>query len=121
MINLLTETIDMLAAFSLTPEDVQWVGSRDGELGISWGEFAQIANVEYDNGYGSQQVASDLVVVGDGWWLERHEYDGSECWMYQTAPKPDEFYTSFKRVVTDWESGGSGYDGLEAMNKHDTR
>jgi len=24
--------------------------------------------------------------VGDDWWLERHEYDGSEWWVFQKLP-----------------------------------
>ncbi|WP_421354963.1 hypothetical protein [Streptococcus suis] len=41
----------------------------------------------YDSGYGSANVATDLVVVGKNWWLERGEYDGSEWWNYKESPK----------------------------------
>ena len=31
------------------------------------------------------------MVVGNNWWLERHEYDGSEWWEYKQFPvKPEE-------------------------------
>ena len=30
--------------------------------------------------------ATDLVLVGDGWWIERCEYDGSEWWEFKTIP-----------------------------------
>lgn len=28
------------------------------------------------------------MVVGDDWWLERHEYDGSEWWEFKRLPSP---------------------------------
>ena len=50
----------------------------------------KLADVEYDDGFGGQTVAKDLLVVGDGWWLERNEYDGSEWWEFRRPPqKPD--------------------------------
>ena len=33
------------------------------------------------------EVAEDLVVVGDNWWIERHEYDGNEWWEYKEKAK----------------------------------
>ena len=32
-------------------------------------------------------MAEDLVVVGDNWWIERRDYDGSEWWEYKEKPK----------------------------------
>lgn len=32
-------------------------------------------------------VLEDFVVVGDNWWIERHEYDGNEWWEYKEKPK----------------------------------
>lgn len=26
------------------------------------------------------------MLVGDGWWIERAEYDGSEWWEFKTIP-----------------------------------
>lgn len=28
----------------------------------------------------------DLLVVGNNWWLERHNYDGSEWWEFKRLP-----------------------------------
>jgi hypothetical protein len=80
--NLLSETLKVLSNYDYTPDDVRWVGSTDGEYAISWAEFAAIADVEYDDGFGSSEIATDLVVVGTDWWLSRGEYDGSEWWEY---------------------------------------
>jgi hypothetical protein len=30
------------------------------------------------------------MVIGSDWWLERHEYDGSEWWEFKSLPKPRE-------------------------------
>ena len=47
-------------------------------------------NIYYDSGYGSNEIPMNLVIVGDNWWLERAEYDGSEWWEFKTLPiKPD--------------------------------
>ncbi len=35
-------------------------------------------------GYGGEEVATDLLVVGEDWWLERHSYDGAEWFEYKT-------------------------------------
>ena len=83
---LLQETIDKLSKHYKSPTHVQWVGSADGKQSMTWTEFEAIANIEYDGGYGGQEISADLVVVGDDWWLERHEYDGSEWWEFKTMP-----------------------------------
>jgi hypothetical protein len=85
--NLLQETIDILAELDLKPTDVYWVGTRDGAYGCSWEDFALLANREYYSGHGTVYVCLDLVIVGDGWWLERLTYDGDEEWAYKTAPQ----------------------------------
>lgn len=99
MQNLLTETIDALKEAGKTSTMVRWVGSRDGEYAISWKEFAKIADAEYYEGYGSQEIPYDLVVVGSGWWLERHEYDGSEWWEFKSTPKRQEPFLPFTKVI----------------------
>jgi len=86
--NLLKETIETLELYDKSPKDVRWVGTEDGKYAISWEEFEKIAkDVEYYSGYGLQEIPDNLVVVGDDWWLERAEYDGSEWWEFKTMPK----------------------------------
>ncbi len=85
MINFLIETKEILEHNNKSFKDVLWVGNT--ESCISWQDFVKIANFEYDNGFGSQKIAEDLLVVGESWWLERHEYDGSERWKYKELPK----------------------------------
>jgi hypothetical protein len=33
-------------------------------------------------------------VVGDSWWMTRHEYDGSEYWQFHTIPTVSAGYTA---------------------------
>ena len=87
MENLLEETKEKLAVCHKTPKDVLWVGTSDGSEAITWEEFAKIADFDYDDGYGLNEIRLDLVVVGKDWWLERYEYDGSEWWVYKEHPK----------------------------------
>lgn len=107
MTNLLEETREEIASNKHTLAQVAWVGSRSGKYAISWEAFEEIANIEYDSGYGGQKVANDLVVVfTDGSWLERSEYDGSEWWSYCKTPMPESDATPFKTVKSgeSWAS-----------------
>lgn len=87
MKNLLEETIKLLSSRKLSPNDVLWVGLSDGTKTGSWDDFSQIANIEYDNGYGGNEIDGRLVIVGTDWWLSRGEYDGSEWWNFNRKPE----------------------------------
>jgi hypothetical protein len=85
MDNLLTETIEELKYNGLVPEDVIFCSVHDNYF--SWKDFEALANVTYDSGFGIAEIDSSLMVVGKDWWLERHEYDGSEWWEFKRLPK----------------------------------
>ena len=68
--NLLKETLKTLWEHGKNSEDVKWCGTENGWC--TWDEFAA--------------VAKDLVIVGEDWWLERREYDGSSWWEFKTLP-----------------------------------
>ena len=84
MANLKEETLYKLNSCGKTPDDIVWIGCPLFE--IDKDEFWELADVEYDSGYGGQEVATDLLIVGKNWWLERHEYDGAEWWEYKQLP-----------------------------------
>ena len=86
--NFLEETLLDLKQNDKRPEEIEWVGSADGRFCDSWQKFYELANFEYDAGYGRQEIPVDIVIVGDNWWMERSEYDGSECWEFKELPKP---------------------------------
>lgn len=92
--NLLKETIKCLHDNDKTEVDVLWVGRNYYDYKIkeyvcyknTWEDFCLKANFEYDGGYGSTEIPMDLIVVGKDFWLERHEYDGSEWWEFKAMP-----------------------------------
>lgn len=112
MINLLEETKRVLKDYGHTLSDIVWVGCEDYRIEID--QFIELANVFYDNGYGGEEVATDLLVVGTDWWLERHEYDGSEWWEYKSMPQMPQEVKSVNYVVANrW--GGT----LTQINEED--
>lgn len=50
-----------------------------------WNAFLESIDVEYDAGYGSQELYG-IIWYEDGTWSERCEYDGSEWWAHQKCP-----------------------------------
>lgn len=82
--NLKKETLAVLHENGKKKSDVRWVVGAQFAIPVEL--FWKLADEEYDSGYGAQMVAYDLIVVGDGFWLERREYDGSEWWEFKEAP-----------------------------------
>lgn len=91
--NLLVETIEAMLEVGKTAEDIVFIGSVESGHSCEWAEYEKLANVEYDNGYGREEVAVDLeIIFNDGGRLKRGNYDGSEWWAYVPAfEKPKKF------------------------------
>lgn len=96
--NLLKETIEDLAQYnktltdiefcSIIPSEYSWRDQQSGYFDVS--VFTSLADKDYDAGFGGAEVNQSLKLVGKDFWLERHEYDGSEWWEYKTLPlKPE--------------------------------
>lgn len=80
--NFLQETIEKIEASGHKPEDIIFIGGEDSGYCCDWDKFKVIADVEYDRGYGAQEIAKDLIIVfSDGHKMWRDEYDGSEWWV----------------------------------------
>lgn len=102
---LVKETIEIIKEEGYSESDIEWVGSKDGKYGMSWDSFKEaFEGIEYDCGYGSQEVAKDLVVVGNGWWLERREYDGAEGWSFKSMPVACKNQLSFDKILGCWDT-----------------
>lgn len=87
MYNLLEDTREELHENNKKEKEVLWVGSYDGGYSITWELFQGIAkNINYRSEFHAAFIPSDLVVVGDGWWLERGEWEGSEYWIFKQPP-----------------------------------
>ena len=87
LINLKDETLKILNKHDKTWDDVEWVGNIYQNVTVDKDKFLILANREYDNGYGGNEISLNLVVVGKDFWLERHEYDGSEWWEFKQLPE----------------------------------
>lgn len=85
MRNLKEETLKHLNYSGKSISDIRWIGNSVLEIPID--AFFEIADRPYDDGYGGIEVCEDLMVVGDDWWLERHNYDGAEWWEFKTVPQ----------------------------------
>jgi hypothetical protein len=83
MTNLLEETEYALAYSGFDMKDVVFIGSIDGVYSCTVDEFKKLADIEYDSGYGLQEVVPDLIILlSDRSYLVRKEYDGSEWWSH---------------------------------------
>lgn len=112
MTNLWKETIAVLEKHDKTWKDVLWVGGSDFK--ITKENFEELAReTNYYEGFGAQKVASDLRIVGDNFYLERAEYDGSEWWEYRTMPSPSEE----ERTVKSLLSVGIGWETLREIDR----
>ena len=79
------ETVAKLEENGKTFDDVEWIGGDDFE--ITKENFKNISHFCYDSGYGGQEVARDLKLVGKDFIMIRGEYDGSEWWEFiKTKP-----------------------------------
>lgn len=107
--NLFKETDEALDEQGYDWSDVRWVGSPDMKF-PAVSEFMKVAKAtEYDEGYGAQEVPFDLIIMlKDGTWFERAEYDGSEWWVYMRKPiEPSEVIGKIDRLTDNscmWES-----------------
>lgn len=112
--NFLQETVTILDFYKKSPIDVEWVGNTD--FYFTWDEFAAVANIEYNSGFGGAEAAEDLKVVGKDFWLERHEYDGSEWWEYKEHPVKPAKHIIPKAVVESQRIGGGWSNDFNALN-----
>lgn len=110
MRNLWEETIEFLKENDKTFEDVLFIQGEDFK--VTKENFEIVAKkTNYNAGFGAQHVATDLVLVGDGWWIERSEYDGSEWWEFKTIP------TEKAKVVPILYLDRGMWDTLKEMNE----
>ena len=80
--NLLKETIEFIDRIGYDVTDIVHIGNE--EYGCTFKEFEALANIEYNDGFGGQEIASDLkIVFKDGNYMFRSEYDGSEWWDFK--------------------------------------
>lgn len=116
MINLLKETLEAIESSGHNVNEIVFIGSEETGHECSWEEFCELANIEYDEGFGAAEVAQDLVVVfSDGQKLWRSEYDGSEWWEHSKPFIRPETAFPIKSVVVP--KNRIGWMKLDEINK----
>jgi hypothetical protein len=75
---------------NLTVEDIEWYSLTSGKASVKESTNFEEAEyffegLEYDSGYGLQEL-DGVIVIKDGTWFQRGEYDGSEWWEYMVTP-----------------------------------
>lgn len=104
MTNLWEETVRVLGRHRLDfDRNVIQVQTAEGYIDKELFKMMAMAT-NYDSGYGAVEIRRDLIILGDGWWLERWEYDGSEGWSFRAAPALIENNAGAPRLATyDYE------------------
>lgn len=98
--NLYEETLRSIDESNHTPDNISWIGTRNGEYAISWKEYQQISDFTYYSGFGGTNIPRDLIVVfTDRTWLERCEYDGEEWWQYVSIPEQSPSANKFTLTI----------------------
>ena len=98
-------------------KNIAWIGSSDGELAMSWGEFSyRFAQVEHDPEIARQELAVDLVIaMKDGTWYERDTDCGG--WTHKRVPRLAIDHKPFAYVSeSDSPNGSWPWSTLEELN-----
>lgn len=84
--NAYDELMGMLAVHCYTVDNIAWVADAHYRLPLP--EFLdKLKETNYYSGYGSAEFDQSIVIMlNDGTWFERGEYDGSEWWQHRSAP-----------------------------------
>lgn len=99
--NLWKETVVYLGKYGKKWSDVLFVTGDDFRIA----NFEELAKrTEYNNGFGKQEIATDLKIVGKDWWLERYEYDGAEEWAFKQMPPMFDECKEVTSLVGMWDT-----------------
>lgn len=100
-INFKDDTLKTLNYYKKSKDDVVFV--TDGQKYCTFDDFLKnIGNYKYDDNWCGPYINLNLKIVGYNWWLERHEYDGSECWKFKTTPTQPEIECSSIKWKCNW-------------------
>ena len=111
---LLQETLDAINKSGHKVDDIIFIGSEETGHQCSWQEFEELADREYDSGYGSSEVAEDLIIVfSDNNKMWRGGYN--EWWEYSTPFKMPKEKKSISRLFANDDE--TGWVKLAEINK----
>ena len=124
--NLKEETLKVLHHNGKRRSDVKYICGDD--FRISLGQFWELSDTEYDSSYGAPEIAQDLMLIGDDFWMKRGGYDGFEWWDFHTMPDatglPIRKITALSvrqyNAVCNPEYDKIGWETLSELNEEDT-
>ena len=103
--NLWDETVEKLQENGFTFDDVLFIYGEDFQ--ISKEDFEKVAKTTvYYDGYGSQEIASDLTLLGNDFVMFREEYDGAEWWriIFIGNRIPKKLVTGIDKLTGCWDT-----------------
>lgn len=81
--NLKDETLKFLKEHGRTIDEIVWIGNSNGYIEVD--EFLKLADFNYDDGYGRNEVRLDICIYGENFIMYRNVYDSSEWWEIKNA------------------------------------
>jgi hypothetical protein len=111
MTNLYDETVTILEIHNKTIADIEYIGTLETKINTHKA-LELMKKTNYDDGFGGQEIADNLMIRGNGFVMTRGEYDGSEWWDYmQTDPSLPQVERDVKSFKAD-----IGWKSLEEIN-----
>ena len=108
--NLIEETLSFLRRCGKYENDIYYVKVKDLRSVdvvhyVDWNSFKEaVKDFTYDKGYGLQYIWKNLkIVLRNGEYLCRQEYDGSEWWEYMSNPPMDVLITKYDPDEMDFK------------------
>ena len=107
MSNLYDETVEVLESHDKTIDDIEYIGSSETKINTNKA-LELMKETNYDNDFGGQEIADNLMIKGNGFIMTRGAYDGSEWWDYMQLdtplPQVERDIKSFKVNLGCWRS-----------------
>lgn len=105
MINFKRETLLALGEKGFTTNDIKviMVSNEDESYLIFPDNFFNVADFEYSNDYGNVNINPNLIIImKNGTWFCRSEYDGKEKWEHRHYPKQPHIYKYISKESLKW-------------------
>lgn len=88
-VNAWQEIQEELSSRGLPSSAIHWIGTQDGSRVLTVDRWREVlSSLTYAlRPFTDNSLLHTLVVVGDGWWLERGAIYGMEGWLFRKQPK----------------------------------
>lgn len=93
---LLEETIDIIKESGYSESDILYCTSQG--FWFSWDNYKHIANIDHKERWSSLDIPSDLVIVGNNFWLERDFSYYNRYFVLKTFPVKPEKYNFLQHI-----------------------